>query len=470
MDTRKSEKRLASNGSLDRSFPVIRFRFGFVPMACALAAVGWLLLAAVASSAEEIHRHLPSTFYVAPDGSDRADGDAAHPWHTLQHAANWALPGDTIVARSGVYAGFVLGWDAPQGGTADAPITYRGEPGATIVSRNGKTPDGIDLEANCGNTIFEGFVVNNASGSIRRAGIRITESNHVKVIGNTLENNGTWGVFTSHSSDLLIENNTTSHSGTQHGIYVSNSADRVVIRNNRIFANSNCGIHMNGDASQGGSGIISRALVEDNIIYDNGAGDSGGRHGGGSAINCDGVEHSIIRCNLLYNNHSSGISLYHEDGAEGSKGNIVVNNTIVMAPDARWAININNDSTGNTILNNILFDANMEKGSVRITGDSLRGFISDHNIVEDRFSSDDRDVDLATWREKTGQDQNSRLSTPQATFAGFSKGDFRLAKGSPAVGAGATGAGAAEKAMSGTDLQGNPWGGPPDIGAYHFRQ
>ena len=42
---------------------------------------------------------------------------------------------------------------------------------------------------------------------------------------------------------------------------------------------------MNGDVSQGGDGIISGALVEENIIYDNGV-------GGGSGINCDGVQNS----------------------------------------------------------------------------------------------------------------------------------------------------------------------------------
>ena len=54
--------------------------------------------------------------------------------------------------------------------------------------------------------------------------------------------------------------------------------------------------------------IISFALVERNIIYENGV-------GGGSGINCDGVSDSIFRNNLLYNNHASGISLYGIDGA-----------------------------------------------------------------------------------------------------------------------------------------------------------
>src|SRR5262249_55993714 len=110
------------------------------------------------------------------------------------------------------------------------------------------------------------------------------------------------------------------------------------------------GIHMNGDVSQGGDGIISGALVEANVIYGNGA-------GGGSGINCDGVQGSTFRNNLLFDNHASGISLYMIDGAAGAIGNVVVNNTIVVAADGRWAVNIQNPSTGNKLYNNILFHA-----------------------------------------------------------------------------------------------------------------
>ena len=81
---------------------------------------------------------------------------------------------------------------------------------------------------------------------------------------------------------------------------------------------------MNGDASQGGDGTISGALVEGNVIYGNGA-------GGGSGINMDGVIDSVVRNNLLYDNHASGISLYRIDGATGSTNNVVVNNTIINA-------------------------------------------------------------------------------------------------------------------------------------------
>ena len=70
---------------------------------------------------------------------------------------------------------------------------------------------------------------------------------------------------------------------------------------------------MNGDLSQGGDGVISGAVVEGNVIYDNG-------RAGGSGINGDGVQSSRIANNLLYDNHASGISLYRIDGGAAARG------------------------------------------------------------------------------------------------------------------------------------------------------
>jgi parallel beta-helix repeat protein len=268
---------------------------------------------------------------------------------------------------------------------------------------------------------------------------------------------GTWGIFTGFSENVLIEDNETSHSVSQHGIYVSNSADNPVIRGNRSWGNHACGIHMNGDVSMGDDGIISGALIEGNIIHDNGS-------GGGSGINCDGVQNSVIRNNLLYNNHASGISLYAIDGAEGSKNNLVVNNTIIEAADGRWAVNIQGGSTGNTVLNNILLNNHSWHGSISISANSLPGFSSDHNIVEDRFTPDDGDsmLTLSQWRSQTGQDGNSIVASQASVFRNVVANDYHLSATSPAI----------DNGMSltdvATDIEGNPrpQGSGWDIGAY----
>jgi Right handed beta helix region/Divergent InlB B-repeat domain len=390
------------------------------------------------------------TFYVDPAGNDATAGSDTQPWRTLQKAANTVRAGDLVIVRAGRYAGLYL----TTSGTATDPITFRGEPGAIVETQNPTTQDGINLEG-ASYVIVEGFTVT----GVPRAGIRSVVNHHVIIRGNTGDLNGRWGILTGFSDDILIENNVMSRSQAEHGIYVSNSGDRPVIRKNVVFGNRANGIHMNGDVSQGGDGIISGALVEDNTIFDNGL-------GGGSGINCDGVQSSVFRNNLLYNNHASGISLYQIDAAQPARGNQVLNNTIVMASDARWAINIQNASTGNVLRNNILFNQQSFRGSIAISADSLPGFVSDTNVVMDRFSIDGGDtrIGLAAWRAATGQDQSSLIAAPAALFANFAGNDYHLSATSPARDAGVTLAAVPD------DLEGapRPQGPASDIGAYEF--
>jgi hypothetical protein len=215
---------------------------------------------------------------------------------------------------------------------------------------------------------------------------------------------------------------------------------------------------MNGDASQGGNGLILNALVEKNVIYGNG-------RLGGSGINADGVQNSRFLNNVLFDNHASGISLYRIDGADGSKNNLVAHNTIVMAADARWALNIQNGSTGNTVLSNVLYNSHPFRGSLDISSDSLPGLMSDYNAVMDRFTIDGGAVrTLAQWRQTAGQDLHSLVATPAAVFVDAAGNDYRLLETSPARDAGLT------RSDVRDDRDGNPrpLGPNSDIGAYEF--
>jgi parallel beta-helix repeat protein len=256
---------------------------------------------------------------------------------------------------------------------------------------------------------------------------------------------------------VLIQGNE-SYGNGEHGIYDSNTTHFSVVRDNLIHDNRDCGIHFNGDLSQGGEGLASNALIEGNTIYNNGV-------GGGSAIDLDGAQNSVIQNNLLYNNHASGISLFKIDAADGSKNNVVVNNTISMAPDGRWALNIQDGSTGNTVRNNILWNNHPWHGSISISNDSLPGFSSDYNVVMNRFTQDDENTveNLQQWQAATGQDQHSLVATPDTLFEnGGANNDFRLAANSPAAGAG-TNQFAPATDINGTSRQN---GNGIDIGAF----
>ncbi|MEO2090495.1 MAG: right-handed parallel beta-helix repeat-containing protein, partial [Gemmataceae bacterium] len=230
-------------------------------------------------------RDVPAVWYVDPAGADANPGTPAAPLQTLQRAADVVTPGDTVNVRTGTYRGFNL----TRSGTAAARITFQADPaaakGSVVVNQPNawNNRDGINLEGASYITV-DGFTVLNQP----RAGIRAVNDQFVTISNNRADNNGDWGIFTGFSDDLTVENNETSRSVRQHGIYVSNSGDRPTVRGNLVWGNAASGIQLNADASMGGDGVISNAMIERNVIHDNG-------RIGGASINLDGVQSSTVR-------------------------------------------------------------------------------------------------------------------------------------------------------------------------------
>jgi parallel beta-helix repeat protein len=375
-------------------------------------------------------------YYVAPPpaGSDGNPGTLAAPWATLQHAADSVGPGDVVTALAGDHAAFEM----TSSGSPGAPIVFRAAPGppVRIVTDVPGRGAGVNVEGAAW-IVIEGFTIENR-GTV---GIRAVLCDQVTIRGNVLRDNGRWGILTGCCDDLLIEGNIASGSCIEHGIYVSNSGDRPVVRGNVVRSNDKNGIHMNGDLSvdcDGATvqdGVITDALVEGNLLFDNGHGDCTGPSGG-SAINCDGVQDSTFRNNLIWNTHASGISLYQIDGGGPATGNRVIGNTIHVASDGRWAVNIQDDSTGNTVVGNTLWSEHGTRGAIAACPGCLAGLVSNRNAVEDRFSDDGGDssfISLATWRTATGQDLQSVVATPAGLYVDPAAGDYHLKPGSAAL-------------------------------------
>ena len=124
---------------------------------------------------------------------------------------------------------------------------------------------------------------------------------------------------------------------------------------------------------------------------------------------------------------ASGISLYQIDGGGASTGNRVVNNTVLVASNGRWAINIIDGATGTMVRNNVLYSAHSFRGAITVSADSLTGLVSNYNIVEGVFSVDDGNtaITLTQWRNVTGLDATSIVTTnPSTLFA--NRGGGRL--------------------------------------------
>ncbi len=70
-------------------------------------------------------------YHVSPVGNDAGPGTENAPFRTINHAAQMALPGDTVTVHAGTYREWVV---PPRGGLSDEMrITYQAAPGERVV-------------------------------------------------------------------------------------------------------------------------------------------------------------------------------------------------------------------------------------------------------------------------------------------------------------------------------------------------
>ena len=318
-------------------------------------------------------------YYVSPSGNDGNSGAPTAPWRTLQKAANTAQAGDVVHVADGTY----VGMNITRSGTVSAPITFRAQgTGALVNARNASTDDNINIEGGS-YIIIDGFVVEDAP----RAGIRIVNGNGVIIRNNVVARSGHTGILTGWTPGIQIIDNVSSGAAAQHGIYVSNSRvapDDVVVRGNECFGNGQNGIQLNGDCWEGGDGVFTNALIENNVIHDN-------NWKGFSLIS---VQNSVIRNNLIYDNGISagagGIHLVDQPNCSlPSNDNVVVNNTIVEPRIA--GVRISLGSVRNVIFNNAVVGSGTDYTIVDEVGGNFIDAVS--NVV--RTSSSGLFVDAA---------------------------------------------------------------------------
>jgi parallel beta-helix repeat protein len=406
---------------------------------------------------------LSSTFYVATTGSDGNAGTQASPWATLQHAANTVQAGDTVDVGAGNYAGFQLGTS----GTAGAPITFNAASGTVINGTPGDSNGEIDIALQSYVTI-NGFTIDPSNSTATRAGIwgggeAGNNVTNLLLENNTISNTDWWGILLGFSNNSTITKNNISKVTTQHGIYCGNSPVNDTISFNTIYDTAGCGIEDNADGTQGGTGISTGMVLDGNIIYD-------ANSATGAAINFDGVQNSLIENNVIYNSQRNGIALYQYNGSGPSSGDTIVNNTIDLNSNSGTgyaAIQVIDGAVNTTIYNNIMSSDEM---SLEIDPASMSGLKSDYNVfssagIDPTGVSYGNNISLASWQAE-GYDTHSVLaSSVSGLFVNAAAGNFNLASGSMAIGAGTS----TDAAASDINGDARPTSGRYDAGAMQYQ-
>jgi hypothetical protein len=100
-----------------------------------------------------------SSFHVATDGSDIADGSENRPFRTISRAAGSAQAGDTVIVHRGEFREWVR---PPRGGLSDQRrITYQAAPGEHVVVKGSERVTGWEPD---GGTVWRASVPNSLFG------------------------------------------------------------------------------------------------------------------------------------------------------------------------------------------------------------------------------------------------------------------------------------------------------------------
>lgn len=262
-------------------------------------------------------------------------------------------------------------------------------------------------------------------------------THHVAITSVFSHHHAAWGLHSTDTCSVLIQDSVLGFSAREHSAYVSDGSDDYVIRRNVFIGSRSGGLQVNLDPEASlretishpalagapaytesrawAEDILARAtavfgergfpdgrgeglIVERNVITGNGK-------GGGGSINLAAMQDSLIQNNLIYANANHGIAQWDnrnpfdaesvasppETLAEatdvrrlplfGCHGNVIRNNTVLMANPGRAAVLIVNGSYGVRLRNDVL--VNDELASMDVDRTSIFGLDSAYSVANE---------------------------------------------------------------------------------------
>lgn len=239
-----------------------------------------------------------ANFYVSTTGKDANPGTPSAPWRTVQHAADTARAGSTVLVRGGVYEELVT--IHASGNSSDGYITFRSSPGETaILDATHFIPQGRSGIVTIHNQSYvriTGFEIRNfitAEHRLSPLGISVTGAgSHIELLKNNvhhIENNfpgrdapGSGGngfgiaVYGTDAqtpiTDLLIDGNEVHHlkTGSSESLVVNGNVTNFRITHNVVHDNNNIGIDVIGFERTAPDPAVDQArdgLVSENLVY-----------------------------------------------------------------------------------------------------------------------------------------------------------------------------------------------------------
>ncbi len=438
--------------------------------------IGWLSTAWVYAQTELVR-------YVALTGADGNSGTALSPWRTLQHAADRATPGTTVLVQPGTYFEKVqirVSGSATGGYItfqADGPVVLSGTgvAGAHMIylkNRSYVRIVGFDIRDNTKVNTGSGIWIDGTGDHLELRNNRVHEIRGADAMGIAVYGRSAVSPIT----DLVIEGNEIFDCDPAHSeaLVLNGNVTRFRVANNLVHDVNNIGIDFIGgegtcpdpeqDAARDGVCVGNR-VWRARSIYGGGYGAGiyvdGGRNiviEGNEVQQCDlgievGAENPgritsgvIVRGNFIHRNDKVGLIF---GGYEAAAGRVVdcqfLNNTCYkndILADGNGEIAIQY-ADRNIIRNNIFFCGLQNILLTSLTQST--GNVLDYNLW---FAEVGADRAVFVWggvtvrgldrfRARSTQGQHSVFSDPR--LADADQGGFHLLPESPAIDAGSPG-------------------------------